>query len=151
MSEREFLEAVLLGHQDAVELCLMMGFVSQVWDDLIDGKPRTSGDVNRAFTTAVCDLNQNAFFVEHRAELVPMLRMAIYDWMDATAIERSTQRYVNDLAISYVLRDSMVGVAVQIARLVGGADHALKVGPSIRRYFFDETPADYVASLEAAV
>ena len=78
-----------------------------------------------------------------------MLRMAIFDWMDATAIERSTRRYQNDLAVSYVLRDSMVGVAVQIARLVGGVDHALAVGPSIRRYFFDETPAEYVASLEA--
>lgn len=149
MSEREFLEAVLLGHQDAVDLCSMMGFVSQVWDDLIDGKPRDPADVNKAFLAATCDLNQNPFFIEHRAELVPMLRMAIFDWMDATAIERSTRRYQNDLAVSYVLRDSMVGVAVQIARLVGGVDHALAVGPSIRRYFFDETPAEYVASLEA--
>jgi len=149
MSEREFLEAVLLDHQSAVELCLMMGFVCQVWDDLIDGDPRTASDVNKAFLMAVCDANQNDFFIEHRAELVPMIRMAIFDWMDATSLERSTKRYANDLAISYVLRDSMIGLVVQMARLIGGVDHALQVGPSIRRFFFDETLEQYTASQEA--
>lgn len=150
MNDRQFFETVLLGHKDAIDLCSMLGFVTQLWDDLIDGDPRPAGDVNKAFLLALCAIPQNSFYLTHQHELVPMLRMAIFDWLDATELEQDPNRTAKDLAIAYGLRDSMVSLVVQITALVGGPAHAIAVGPSIRRTLFDESFEDYKASMEAS-
>lgn len=148
MSDRQFFETVLLGQEDAVDLCSMLGFVSQLWDDLIDGEPRSATDVNKAFLLALCAIPQNRFYQAHQAELVPMMRMVIFDWIDATALEKAADRSEKDLMMAYALRDSMASFVVQVAGLVGGPAHAFAMGPSIRRALFDESFDDYKASLE---
>lgn len=148
MSDRQFFETVLLGHKDAVDLCSMLGFVTQLWDDLIDGEPRSAADVNKAFLLALCAIPQNAFYQAHQLDLIPMLRLVIFDWVDATALENAPDRSEKDLMMAYALRDSMTSFVVQVAGIVGGPAHAFAVGPSIRRALFDESFEDYKASLE---
>jgi len=142
MRESEFLNHVMLGEKDAVAFLRMLGKISQTWDAIIDGDNYTADDVHRAFMMALFGLHINKFYIEHRDVLAPLMRAAAHDWIDSVELERSGEP--NDLPLSFVLRDSLTSLIVQCAYLVGGTEHAIEVGPEIRRYFHDETLADYI-------
>lgn len=144
MTETDFLKHVLLGRTDAVEFCTMLGELSQTWDDLIDGTFRELTDVNSAFLIALFGIRENSFFQRHESELVPLMKAAIHDWLDANVLERGTP---NDKVLAYVLRDSLTSLVVQVARIIGGTAYAREVGADIRRHFHDEPLADYLRGL----
>lgn len=135
MTERAFLQQVLLGDAEAVAFVEMLGLISQTWDDLVDGCPPSAEMVNAAFWNAVVGLPSNEFYRAHFATLQPLLQTAIADWLDSNTLEKGD---THDKHIAFILRDSATSIVVQCARLVGGYAHMRKVGPDIRRYFMDE-------------
>ena len=141
--EAQFLREVLLGREDAVIVCRLIGQISQTWDDLID-KDRTVSDseVNAAFTAALIRLPAQPFYREHFLELQPVMRQAVIDWQTANAMEDGGDGH--DLSLAFVLRNTLVSFTVHCAFLVGGHEHAVKAAPQIRRYFHDETLEQYI-------
>lgn len=143
MTEREFLEHVLLGDRQAVDFVEMLGQISQVWDDIVDEphSPPSAADINKAFWTALVGVQMNPFFNRHRDVLMPVLHMAVVDWMDSNNLERGSK---HDKTLAFVLRDTLVSVVVLCAELVGGWQHAREVGPNIRRFFYSEHLDQYL-------
>lgn len=146
MGEIEFLNRVLLNNRPAVELCGMLGRISQVFDDAVDGDKQVDlFDAARVLREALFDLHENFFYAEHKHDLAPLIRMAILDWETATEIEQSNSATL--LPLAYTLRDSLVTVVLMCARLVGGDDHASDNALDIRAFFHDESLADYLKGL----
>jgi hypothetical protein len=142
MRESDFLNYALLGDQDAVAFVQMLGRISQTWDAIVDGDEYTADDVHQAFMFALFSLHTNSFYLQYKETLAPLMRAAAHDWIDSTELERSGESAA--LPLAFVLRDSLVSLVVQCAYLIGGTRHAIEIGPEIRRYFHDESLADYL-------
>ena len=144
MTQHELFLWALRGDEPAVEFIELLGTISQVWDDLVDGDPAEADDINRAFRLALIAVPQNLFYQAYQHKLVPVMDAAILDWMTATALERRSEQ---GAGLAYVLRDSLAGVVVYCAQLLGGTEWAMEVAPRVRLEIHDETFADYMAGL----
>lgn len=141
----EFLTEALRGELEAVRLVETLGGISQIWDDLVDrDKPVTSEQVSQAFWAALIEVPGNAFYRQHFDTLYPLIRSVILDWETANRLERETP---HGQSLAFVLRDSLVGLVVTCAELLGGRKWALRYGPDIRYFFHDETLQDYMGGL----
>lgn len=121
-------------------------FISQVWDDLVDRDREVDPeDVSRAFWLAMAELPANGFYARHRQELLPLVRMAMSDWLDATALERGT---AHERTVAFTLRDNLAAVVTGCAYLKGGYEWMRKVSPEIRRMIHDETLGTYLRGLK---
>lgn len=142
MEEREFLLELLKGNEPAVDLCLMVGRISHVWDDVLDGdRPVSALDLHQAFFDAMITVQEHPFMVQHRADLQPALRLAIFDWIAANELEEGSD---HDRTLAFCLRDSLSAFAVQCAHLIGGPAYAAQNSARVRRFFQDETLQQYL-------
>ena len=140
-NEFQFLNEVLLNNVDAVRFCCLIFAASQVIDDLIDqDKPVSPNEIAQCFWSVLVELPCNPFYQRHMHTLVPLIQSAFNDWLDANELERMDDHGKN---IAFVLRDSVGGIACQVAYLVGGYDHMRKVSVAIRQHIFEETLTDY--------
>lgn len=144
MTQRELFLWALKGDEPAVEFIETLGTISQVWDDLVDGDTVSGEMVSKAFMLALVTLPENLFYQAYRERLTPVMESAILDWMTATAIERQGRAAAQ---LAYVLRDSLAGVVVYCASLLGGTEWAMEVAPKVRGEIHDEPFEDYVAGL----
>ncbi len=136
----------LRGNMDAVAFCELVFFISQVWDDLIDGdKPIDRENVNRAFWAALVSIPWNPFFARHANVLGPIMRAYIADWFAANDLEQGSE---HDQTVAFALRDAVGGVLVQCAYLVGGYEWMRRTAPDIRRLVHDENLDDYLRGLK---
>jgi hypothetical protein len=143
--EAAFLNRVLLEDRDAVVFALVLAQISQVLDDLVDNDAMLSGDtITRAFWQALVALPCNGFYQRHFDILQPQIQMVFFDWLNANVLEQGSDE---DRNLAFVLRDSLTGLLVTCARLVGGYEHAQGVGPEIRRRFHDESLEAYKEGL----
>lgn len=137
-AEHEFISRVLMGNQDAIGMANELFFISQIWDDLVDGdKPVDASLVNRMMWVALIDLPLNAFYQNNFCALHPIVRASIIDWMVATEIEKNAD-HEDCLRISYILRDTLTAILCHMAYLIGGYDWMIQVSPEIRRWVHDE-------------
>lgn len=143
MTERDFLLDVLKGNESAVEFCLLLGAISQSWDDLIDGDKEVA--VNRMMVQALVDLPCNQFYRSYFDFLQPIIQSCIIDWLSSNVLEQGS---VHDKTISFVLRDSLTAVFIQCASIVGGMPWAIAQAPRIRRAFHDEKIIPYLRGLK---
>lgn len=145
-NERAFLQRVLKDHGPAIRLCEILFRISQTLDDLIDGdKPVTGELIFQAFWEALIELPANSFYRQYEPFLRPLMASSLQDWRDSVSLERAGDHHGRTLA--FVLRDQLTGLVVQCAGLVGGFDWMQQVGAEIRRYFHDESLADYLGEL----
>ncbi len=143
--QREFLDEILCGDAEAVALCEMLGGISQVWDDLIDGDAEVSAaEINQAFFAAIVELPANPFYFRHFARLHPLIASAVFDWMASNELEKTGS---HDRTLAFVLRDNLSAVVTQCASITGGYAWAQQNAARIRRYFHDETLQDYLGGL----
>ena len=120
-------------------------FVSQVWDDLVDRDREVDPeDVSRAFWLTLAELPANGFYRRHRDDLLPLVRTAMADWLDATTLERGT---AHERTVAFALRDSLAAVVSACAYLKGGYEWMRRVSPEIRRMIHDETLGSYLRGL----
>jgi len=143
-SLRVSLTEIFQGNQDAVDLCVNLFGIAQVWDDLIDLTPIDEKAINQAFLAALVILPTNRVF-----QSMPELPYHVYNvflrWRDATTIERA-EHTKSDLHKCYMLRAGLYDIFALIAAKLYGDDYAAKVGPSIRRLYgesFDEYAKEF--------
>lgn len=142
VTEREWLMEVLQGCEDAVELCVALGSVSQVWDDLVD--EGRSDHVSEAFLTALVEIPANPFYRAHFDQLHPVISMACFDYLAAQRLERGTP---HERVLSFSLRDSYAAIVVQCAALIGGIGYGAAQSARIRMAVHDEPLSAYLGGL----
>lgn len=145
--EHDFLVEVLQGNMAAVAFCENLFRISQIWDDLVDGdKPVPTAAKNEAFWRALISVNENPFYFKHAQELLPLVRSAIVDWMDANDLERQDD---HGRDIAFTLRDAIGAIVIHCAYIIGGFPLMRKVSVDVRRRIHDESLGEYKAKLEA--
>lgn len=144
--EREMLQRWLCGNEPAIELISNWFAVFHLWDDLKDRDREVSQrEIDRSFYSQLVMVPNNPFFQAHQAMLTAQLMTSIMEWHAANELEASGDPH--DLEIAYTLRCNVLGIIQLAALLCGGHDHAMAVGPEIRRFGQRETLAEYVGEL----
>lgn len=137
MTQTEFLTNVFQGNIEAVRFISILGAISQTWDDIIDkDKELTSHEINEMMWQALVYLPENKFYIDNFAELQPLIRSCISDFM--------VSNQTKNPAIAYTLRDSLAGVATMVSYLIGGYDWMKQCAPVIREWVHNEDLADYI-------
>lgn len=135
-SLRQNLDVVLQGNRQAIDACVLLFGIAQVWDDIIDGESVAPETANRAFIAALVELPTNPI-----AQMMPELPYHIYNvflrWRDATAIENNKPSD-SDLHKCYMLRAGLYDIFVLIAAKLYGDDYAAHVGPMVRRMYGED-------------
>lgn len=138
-AQRQALEGWFPDHPEVLAFIDDVGAITQTWDDLHDGDRQVSqGRLFFAFWRAISGLQRNTFYQRHIGELLPVFELGMLDWHAANVMEAGGKS--RDLYLSYVLRDSIVGLVVSCARIVHGAEPAYKLAPEIRRLFHHDEP-----------
>lgn len=145
-TEHNFLETVLLGDQDAIEIAVTLGEASQLMDDIIDGdKTLLPVAVASTFLRMLTLLPTNQLYIRHAVYLSPLLYTAVCDYLASTKMEKTSNEHAKNLA--FVLRDNLVSVVIYLARCVGGDLYGMEVAQSIREFYHDETLEEYKGAL----
>lgn len=139
------LNHALLGNAAAINFCEAVFGISQVWDDLIDRDVVVDNEtINMVFWDALITLPNNPFYRAHILTLTPLLQAAIVDWMDANTLEGHG---IHQKQCAFVLRDSLVGIVIHCAFLVGGWEHMRAISVEVRSTLYDETQDEYLEGL----
>ena len=139
------LERWMQGDRFAVALLLDLGFITQVWDDCVDGdKVLAREAVDGAFIRALCTLPRNPFWLRHQVNLLPLLEAWIVDWQTATTIEQGQAMDPTLMRVAWLIRDSSAALIVACARIIGGWEWAQEVALEVRAALHDEPFEDYV-------
>jgi hypothetical protein len=135
------LEKFMQGNQWAIDICLQLNFIGELWDDLIDGdNPRSEEDVNKAFMNALVNLPANPLYRQHQDEFVPLIVSAMLAWHDSNTLKNGDD---HDKHMAYMLKQELSRIFHYCAFLVGGFEWAVKIGPHMCR-MFTEPLEDYM-------
>ena len=138
MKEREQLAIWFNGNQGAVSFCETLGYISQVWDDLIDNPSSVdSKSISKAFLLALT-LADNRFYVENALILQPVMKVAMIDWMTSNVISRDLPH------VAYTIRDNLASVVITCIEIISGIEMAILMAPDVRRFVHDEPLEDYI-------
>lgn len=141
-TEADWLLDVLRGNEAAVDLCLALGMVSQVWDDVVDEGHSTH--INQAMVAALVEIPANPFYRAHFDRLQPLVAMACFDYLASVQLERGS---THDRTLAFVMRDSYAAIVTQCAAIIGGTGYAIAQAPRIRRGVHDEPLSQYLGGL----
>lgn len=142
--EADFLQFALRDDFAAVEYCQIVFRASQVLDDLIDGDKVSSLSVVNTFWEIMIDLPKNSFYREHVDTLVPMQQVFLQDWEDASNLEKLGDEGQN---IAFALRDTVGGLIIHAAALVGGREWARGIATAVRKHVHEDTLDEYKEEL----
>jgi hypothetical protein len=132
----------------AVDFMLLLAEIAHTWDDLIDRDvlvPQAA--IHRAFTNAVVRFNLNPYFRRYCDRLLPVLQTGILNWHAANALEADGRREC--LEVAHVIRCAMGDVALLMAELAGGHEHAKRHAAGLRMLVQQDSLADYLRDMEA--
>ena len=127
-----------------MDFCKIVFRASQVLDDLIDGDQLTAVAVINTFWEIMIDLPRNSFYRQHVDTLVPIMQVFLQDWEDATNLEKQGDHEKN---IAFVLRDTVGGIVIHVAGLVGGREWARQIAVSVRQHIHEDTLDEYKEGL----
>lgn len=131
-----------LGNVEAIRFVYSVMYIVEVWDDLIDKDKEVPGNfINISHRMMLYDLPRNKFYMQYIDQLNPLIMNAILAWHDANAMEKTGDFHDKELA--YGLRNQILNLINYCAYLIGGMDHAIAVGPRLRR-ICTETLDEYV-------
>lgn len=131
------------GDEDAVSLAMMVIHIADIWDDLIDKDcGPTDEDVSKAFLFAVCGMPRNRFYRQHMDELLPVLEVAMLNWLTANEFEHSGER--KKLEIAHVIRHGIGDLFIHMARLIGGLQWGIEVAPQVKLLVHNDTLDEYL-------
>lgn len=135
-TEREMFARWFRGSAAAVDLAMLLGEMSQVADDIADGDAEDRpAAVARILDMALVALPMNAFWQEYSTWLRPLVSAAIMAWDGSNVWRRSAIRETRIFA--YVRREDALQVIREIARIVGGYEHARAVMLEAHSYYHE--------------
>lgn len=128
-----------LGNDAASEFGTQVWEAMQHWDDVID-----EGHTDKAssvFQFLAFRMDWQPFFHQYEPVLRPVMLDMFLSWRCANTLEAAG--IDADLEKAFMLRAGVYRLYVVMAWLIGGDEHAEKVGPEIHR-FYGERLADYL-------
>lgn len=138
-----------VGDENAVGVLLLIADIAHTWDDLIDrDRPVSRADIHRAFTNAVIGLNLNPFFRAHCTTLLPVLMSGIHNWHAANELERDGRR--ESLEVAHVIRCAVGDVALLMAEICGGREHAMEHAAGLRMLVQQDSQSSYLSDFKEA-
>lgn len=146
--QKKLIEKALKNDEDAVRFVLDVMFVARIWDDIYDAPPgkRVPGHlVNQAFSKALVDIQANPFYRQYQDQFVALFREYAANWMSSNEFEKTGTEH--EKTIAFVLRDTIGGLVLHCAYLIGGSDWMTQIAPEIRKLQFDEPLIDYLEGL----
>ena len=150
MDDTEFMLHAFKGNRSAVSYVLMVAFVADVWDNLIDQDlPVTDESINKAFWTLAIDIPMNEFYQNYASVLVPVMSTGIMNWLLATKMEKDTTD-PRSREIAHVIRYSIADITLLAASICGGLEWAQEVGVELRMRSQRSNMCEYVNSLRAS-
>lgn len=131
----------------AIRFVLDVFEVCEVWDDLVDkDKPICNERINRAFATALIEINANPFYQRFYANISPVLLIGLNQWLDANKLDKGSK---SDRALAYVLRGWYCELVSEAIYLLHGWDRLRDVSMEIKRLFFlYEDLEDFMAEVD---
>jgi len=125
----------LRNNQDAVDFCLLLWDIAQVWDDLVDrDNSRSMYEISKIFFDCLISLQRNLFYQKYQNHLIPLIANTILKWYDSEILERE-KASEDDLHKAYMLRAGLYDIFNYCAYLVGGFAWATAVGAQMRRMY----------------
>jgi hypothetical protein len=131
----EHLREWFCGDESAVHFAAQLWRACHEWDDLEDeGKC----DHNSLLQWWAFGKEYHPFFSAHAALLRPSLLTMALSWEAANVLDHEPDH----IAQAYMLRAAIYQVWHLMAWIVGGGDHARKVGPAIYRFYGEHETLD---------
>ena len=124
----------MLGHPDATRFILTLFAASHWADDLVDGDSvDPCADMARVWTAFFGALMPNPFFLLNVERFAGAIVPAVADWRLATAWESDPDEVRRVFAL--VLRTTLEHAVLVAADILGGPDHAFRVGRELREIY----------------
>lgn len=144
MSDRvTLLRYVLKDNVSAISLCILLGDVARIWDNLVDGdKPVSEDELHNVFWMLLVDLPENQFFRQYIDELRPIIRQIVIDYLDSEKLKYSSNP--SHIQVSYVLRDTLHNIITHCAYLIGGKAWLDEVSLEIRKFAYAESMEQFI-------
>ena len=127
----------------AVEFARILQRIASIWDDLVDGDLVPDNEIHEAFTLALFDLPNNAFYATNRKILEPVLYNGMLNWRIATRIERDRSSSAQLIEQAHVLRYSVADALTLALGLLHGTAAVEEHGATIRALVMTDTLAQY--------
>lgn len=138
-----------VGDPAAVAWLLDLWDAYEVVDDLVDrDKPVSQDDIFRMLWEFAVDLPGNVFFLQNAAALLPVLRMGINCWIDATKLEADPTDH--NLHISFTARAAYMQIAQTVVEITRGRDAMRACSLEIVHFFGQEKYDDYASKIRTA-
>lgn len=128
---------------DAVEWLIMLWRCIQTFDDYADGDIVEREALDATIWNSLVAMPQNAFFLRHLVELVPLVGMAVLKWQASDRVEREG----NATAQSYVWRAGYYELVLAAVRLCHGPAAATAVAHKVLD-IYGEKLGDYLAEFK---
>lgn len=135
MSLEERLREWLAGDEQAVHFAAQLWRAAHEWDDLEDDG---RCEHNTLLHWMAFGKEYHPFFRAHADRLRPAMEMMALSWQAANVLDHEPAH----LPQAYMLRAGIYQVWHLMAAIVGGHDHAVKVGPSIYRFYGEHETLD---------
>lgn len=114
------------GDPDAAKLLHCISEIARLADDIVDGDSEDAfADMGRLCFQALVVAPSNPFFQKHHSALAPVLANISLTWEATEEWRQSTNEKTRMFA--FVLRECSEQIAVTVALLTGGYEHARKV------------------------
>lgn len=144
-NQNELLRFAFNGDESAVELANILGGISQIWDDLIDGdNPVSKAEINEMMLDALVQLPRNRFYLQHKETMDVLIEQAIDTWHEANDLEARGEL----LLVAYTIRSAITPVVIRMAYLANaGRQRGREMAYLIRKAVYDEPFDAYVAEI----
>lgn len=129
----------LIKDPHAVDMCMDLMKIAQIWDDLIDkDKEIDPASVHDVFITALIKLPSNPFYMAFSSELRPLLMNVYLQWRAANEMEQSGKE--EDINKAYMLRAGIYQVFAYCAFLVYGVEKSAEISADVWRIYGETLP-----------
>lgn len=143
------LTEAFVGDTDAVRFMLDLARVVHLWDDLIDRDKQPSDRViNDVFFALMVGFPANSFYRRHADALTPVIATGILNWHAANELEADGRP--DSLRVAHVVRCAIGDVALLIAYLLGGLEHARRHAAQLRMLMQQDSFDDYMRDRNAS-
>lgn len=148
----KLVEEAVLGNKDALAFLNAMARVLHWYDDVIDrDKEMVDEHTHLCMWDALITLPTNRFYRDNITMLSPILVQSIVNWRIANDVERASASSIRDLGFAFIIRSTYVDLVSMSALIVGGVEHAVRVGPDIRRWCHQEGFNAYLTNLATEI
>lgn len=131
------------GDTDAVRLLDDLGFVSHIWDDMIDqDKAVTPAQINSAFERALVHIPANPAYHRHQHALAPLMFTGIMGFYTANRMEKSGDAH--QVEIAHGLRYAVANVGMYLVSVLNSRERAEEILPLLWKAMMPERFDDYL-------